>query len=693
MKNFSILSRSLFFYLFIISALFPYQALGQSATRGFAMHAVNPAVEDKLAESIPQWNPLPTNVWKNSSSVIFLENGTYTILFSRIIDFYKPTNRTEVVNGDTLTKVITNYFDYSNNLSVVISGVSGGADAVWRLSSYPELEYTNSSFYAAHSGGIFTNNLQFTTIPTGTYSLSFNSVLGHKSPAATSVNITGGPADWYSTNTYIPYSNSLTVSVIGYPAGNCAWTFTSPSDFTNVAGYMPTYTNNVSFSSVPTGTYTFNWPGVVGYITPTQTLDITGATLANTVTGIYVLAYPTNITTGEGIQKFYQRAYFLTNVFLHDSGIPLHQRIAGPLSSETDPYFASWILTNGYVKTEVDPIWTGASNTVVYANDSRLDDARTPLAHSQSISTITDAAPVAASGNYDDLTNAPAIPSTNYLASTNWVIAQGYLTNETYLGTITGGTVVTGATAGVTTNGGVLAFTVPSGGGAGIDTNTSYIYANGTTQSVDSAIVRSKLYMTNSASTNIPAEVLPMSDPAFDGLRYVRKNGAWVDSGLLAIEGATNALNANKLNLSGGIMTGALTNTVLFAGNGAGLTNLQNAEVIKYTGNTTTTAGKIYQWATSVWNVAVCTNENMCNRMIAVALGTNSTTAGMLLLGETTVTNNTLSPGAGIYVSATAGEWTQTVPTNSGYAIRFIGYAIETNKIYFRPDGVWGGIP
>ncbi len=37
---------------------------------------------------------------------------------------------------------------------------------------------------------------------------------------------------------------------------------------------------------------------------------------------------------------------------------------------------------------------------------------------------------------------------------------------------------------------------------------------------------------------------------------------------------ATNALNSNKLNLSGGIMTGPLTNNVAYYGNGVGLTNI-----------------------------------------------------------------------------------------------------------------------
>ena len=64
----------------------------------------------------------------------------------------------------------------------------------------------------------------------------------------------------------------------------------------------------------------------------------------------------------------------------------------------------------------------------------------------------------------------------------------------------------------------------------------------------------------------------------------------------------------------------------------------------------------------------------------------------MLILGDLTVTNANLIPGSEIFISSTVGEWTQTTPTNSTYIIRAIGYATESNKIYVKPDGVWGSI-
>ena len=126
---------------------------------------------------------------------------------------------------------------------------------------------------------------------------------------------------------------------------------------------------------------------------------------------------------------------------------------------------------------------------------------------------------------------------------------------------------------------------------------------------------------------------------------------------------------------------------------------LNNTEIsgtfkkILKTGNTTTVAEKIYQWETNIWVATINTNETQCNKMIGIALGANSTANGILTMGDLTVTNTDLTPGNGIYIGSTAGEWTQIMPTNSGYIIRVIGYATETNKIYIEPDNVYSIAP
>lgn len=76
--------------------------------------------------------------------------------------------------------------------------------------------------------------------------------------------------------------------------------------------------------------------------------------------------------------------------------------ITGTVMSLPAPFFYRIVETpagSGHPANE--PSWTAASNSVVYTNDARLTDARTPLAHTQAWGSITDA---------------PAIPSTNGLA-------------------------------------------------------------------------------------------------------------------------------------------------------------------------------------------------------------------------------------------------------------------------------------
>jgi len=145
--------------------------------------------------------------------------------------------------------------------------------------------------------------------------------------------------------------------------------------------------------------------------------------------------------------------------------------------------------------------------------------------------------------------------------------------------------------------------------------------------------------------------------------------------------------------VKGSWSTNGMYTPAITLGTNSSISNWPSDTVIeKFAGNTVTVPGKVYQWVTNTWIATTCTNETMCNGFIGVAVGTDSTVDGIMTAGKMTVTNTDLSLGMGIYVSENAGEFTQTVPTTSGYIIRLIGHAIATNKIYIKPDGVWGGI-
>lgn len=293
-------------------------------------------------------NPLPSDAeWRVSGYDTWHESGGSEDVGSTSADFTFYFQGKNVIWPDSLTTNLSipasttltlQYPLYSNAISIVLSGAPTDSDVTWTITAYPDL-FTNTTSYKAqytNSHAIYnpsTNLLSY--LPEGDYKIVGGVYPGYYTPASVITNIDGDPLTNAVTLNYVAYSNSIAVTVYGFPTGNCVWTITGPPEFTNSTGYMAGYTNNATIASVPTGSYVFNFPGVLGYTTPTNTLTITGDPLTNAVTATYVLAYPTNIPSGSGIQKFYQPSYFFTNVYLHDSGIPLHTRIAGYLTNVT----------------------------------------------------------------------------------------------------------------------------------------------------------------------------------------------------------------------------------------------------------------------------------------------------------------------------------------------------------------------
>jgi len=225
----------------------------------------------------------------------------------------------------------------------------------------------------------------------------------------------------------------------------------------------------------------------------------------------------------------------------------------------------------------------------VNTNDSRLTNARSWFER-----------------DYNLITNSPVIPSTNGLATTNWVVTQGYYpssnpsnwsmayddtslkaasnalntragnleastgtlntangnlnaaTNSINSRMITGMSVITGATASVTTNGGVLGLIVPSGGGA----------------SYDDTALKSATNVLNSAVTNHTSQI----------------------SALQTSTGSLNIAVGNRVQKSGDTMTGALIISNNFSISG----DLQFLDATSEDGYLGVDSGRILRWRN--WN-------------------------------------------------------------------------------------------
>lgn len=110
--------------------------------------------------------------------------------------------------------------------------------------------------------------------------------------------------------------------------------------------------------------------------------------------------------------------------------------------------------------------------------------------------------------------------------------------------------------------------------------------------------------------------------------------------------------------------------------------NQHSGEIIKI-GNTTTTAGDLYVLTGSSWGLATYSN---CTGLMGIAVGTNSSTDGMLVQGTTSAEGGTFTAGNKLYCSATGGSMTTTAPTGSGQIVRIMGYSLGGIQVYFNPS-------
>ena len=104
-------------------------------------------------------------------------------------------------------------------------------------------------------------------------------------------------------------------------------------------------------------------------------------------------------------------------------------------------------------------------------------------------------------------------------------------------------------------------------------------------------------------------------------------------------------------------------------------------------GNDTTVRGKLYIFKTGTWTIANADTLLEANGMAGIALGTNSTTHGMLLKGTYTLDYDPGGAGNVLYVGLTDGVMTATIPGNSGDVVRVMGYLIggTHGNMFFDP--------
>ena len=112
-----------------------------------------------------------------------------------------------------------------------------------------------------------------------------------------------------------------------------------------------------------------------------------------------------------------------------------------------------------------------------------------------------------------------------------------------------------------------------------------------------------------------------------------------------------------------------------------------SGNIIK-TGASSTSAGRIYYMKTSGdWEGAVATSTLTSTSLLAISVGSNSTTDGMILNGLVVFAIDPGgNPGDALYIDINTFRITATAPTGSGNVVRKIGYKISGTVIYFNPS-------
>ncbi len=152
------------------------------------------------------------------------------------------------------------------------------------------------------------------------------------------------------------------------------------------------------------------------------------------------------------------------------------------------------------------------------------------------------------------------------------------------------------------------------------------------------------------------------------------------------IDGATT-ING-QLNQNGDIKLGASASIIL-DDTPTGQTTSGSGTIVEWSVSESTTAGTLYVVKTNGgWTTADADSEAKSTAMAAIALGGNAT-SGMLLQGFFYKASHGFAIGSPLYISNTAGAFSNTRPTGTGDYVRIIGYATSTNYIYFDPDKTW----
>ena len=199
---------------------------------------------------------------------------------------------------------------------------------------------------------------------------------------------------------------------------------------------------------------------------------------------------------------------------------------------------------------------------------------------------------------------------------------------------------------------------------------------------------------TDSSSDFVIKSAVNNKDIIFKGV----DNNSTITSLTLDMSNAGAATFADSISVQGDAIN-LSTDTLIEYGLSSGIdynigapvsgTNARGERISMYT-TTGMTAGDLYVTSdfAAAWTPANNTDDDTKN-MIVVANDASSSTDQVLLRGIFRKASHGFTTGQPLYVGSTDGQFTATCPTASGSFARVVGYAVNSNEIYFCPDNTW----
>ena len=119
------------------------------------------------------------------------------------------------------------------------------------------------------------------------------------------------------------------------------------------------------------------------------------------------------------------------------------------------------------------------------------------------------------------------------------------------------------------------------------------------------------------------------------------------------------------------------------------LANGGSGVIFKLGSSITTQYNIVYLKNDGTWQNTDADLESTSSGLIGYAIGSSTATNGVMLQGMVYKASHGFTVGVPLYLSNTAGQFTETAPSGDGDIVRVVGYAIGANNIYFDPDKTW----